>query len=249
MKYLYGLKQLQWLFRKLYYLSLKGMNFNIVGSGEDYVLKIVSEKKNHKELVIFDVGANVGQYASLVYKTLSSRSLIHCFEPSSQSFKMLQNNVGDFENVRLNSFGLGSASEEITFYGDDETSTFASAYQQGNLSTAIEKVQIETLDAYLEQNKISEIDLLKIDVEGYDLNVLKGAKKSIDSGIIEHIQFEFGGTQIAPRVFIKDFWDLLSPSFDIYRVLKNGLSEIRTYSDSLEIFAYSNYLAIRKSSE
>jgi hypothetical protein len=110
----------------------------------------------------------------------------------------------------------------------------------------LDLIPIDTVDNFCKNNSISSISFLKIDVEGFDLDVLKGAKSMIDNGQIDLIQFEFGGTQIIPRIFIKDFWEILNTNYSIHRILKNGLLEIKEYSDSLEIFAYANYLAIKK---
>jgi hypothetical protein len=69
--------------------------------------------------------------------------------------------------------------------------------------------------------------------------MLKGNK-------IKFIQFEFGGTDIDARVFFRDFYFLLSPKYNIYRILKNGLYPIKVYKESEEIFITTNYLAILK---
>jgi hypothetical protein len=83
-------------------------------------------------------------------------------------------------------------------------------------------------------------------VEGADLDVLKGAKRLLKNRKIKFIQFEFGGTQIAPRVFLRDFYELLEKDYSLYRVLSDGLQNIEQYSEHYEIFSYANYLAILK---
>lgn len=98
----------------------------------------------------------------------------------------------------------------------------------------------------MQREKIRNIDFLKIDVEGDELNVLYGASNMLEMRGIKAIQFEFGGTHIDSRTYFRDFWNLLSPQYDIYRVIQNGLHRICKYTELLEIFACQNFLAILK---
>lgn len=63
---------------------------------------------------------------------------------------------------------------------------------------------------------------------------------------IEVIQFEFGGCNIDSRTYFQDFYYLLKDNYKIYRILKNGLIEIKSYKEIYEIFITINYLAIKK---
>ena len=60
------------------------------------------------------------------------------------------------------------------------------------------------------------------------------------------IQFEFGGCNIDYRTYFRDFYYLLKENYKIYRILKDGLFELKQYKESYEIFINVNYLAIRK---
>jgi hypothetical protein len=68
----------------------------------------------------------------------------------------------------------------------------------------------------------------------------------LDENKIKAIQFEFGGCNIDSRTYFKDFWNMLHEKYYIYRILKNGLHEMPKYSEFLEIFHYSNFLAVNK---
>jgi hypothetical protein len=84
-----------------------------------------------------------------------------------------------------------------------------------------------------------------MDVEGNELNILNGAKRMIENDSIDFIQFEFGGCNIDSRTFFQDFFYLLKERYRIYRILKNGLYPIDSYSEKYEIFITTNYLAQR----
>ena len=84
---------------------------------------------------------------------------------------------------------------------------------------------------------------MKIDVEGYEMNVLKGVGELIEN--ISLIQFEFGGTQVDTRNFFRDFWLYFEEKkFKLFRISQNGIKPINHYSVNLECFYFSNYLAI-----
>jgi len=157
------------------------------------------------QLQIIDVGANRGQSIHLYKKTFTNPK-ISAFEPSDEVFRKLVKKCKNLENVNLFNFGLGEYKSLATFYESalDETSTFAypntkSSYFRlkafilliNEKSMFREKlVQIETLDNFMENQSIQRVDLLKIDVEGFELQVLKGAQKSLHAGKVFAIQME-----------------------------------------------------------
>ena len=139
---------------------------------------------------------------------------------------------------------------ELALFADAEQSGMTSVYnrdlQHINVSfTQHEVAAFTTVDAFSVDAGIGQIDLLKIDVEGHELAVLKGAARMIDEGHVRFIQFEFGGTSIDSRTYFRDFWQLLSPRYTIYRIVGNGLRRIDAYTEFLEIFVTVNFLAER----
>ena len=103
-----------------------------------------------------------------------------------------------------------------------------------------------TLDAYARENGVRRIALLKVDTEGNEYKVLLGARELLRSGAIAAIQFEFNEMNVASRVFVRDFLDLL-PNYDMYRLLPRGLLRIDPYIPVYsEIFGFQNIVAIRR---
>ena len=246
-----GNKYLQSFFDFLHKVALKGMNYDRGHvpelSGEKYVLQYIkaffSEKK---EIVVFDVGANRGQYATLALSIFGQNSRIYAFEPSQNAFRSLSSISS--QNISPFLLGLGATKQETQIYYDEEGSVRASLYPNIDYSkyqrklSSTQTIQLTTLDDFCDEQKIKAIDFVKIDVEGHELEVLKGAKTLIESKKIKFIQFEFGIAAIESKIFLKDFFTTLK-GYKIYRILQNGLQEI-DYEERYEIFLTTNYLAV-----
>ncbi|MFY0652179.1 MAG: FkbM family methyltransferase [Cyclobacteriaceae bacterium] len=251
-----GKQAFQSFFRKLYYLSLRGMNYSSTSkyhqNGEDHVLRRINQFYGQKEeLVIFDVGANVGDYSSLIFNIFGDKNYnVHAFEPVKSTFGELSGRITS-DNFHLNNLGLSSEEKKIQIHYDTDASKLSSVYKRKLDHTAIgfdktETIKVSTIDLYSEQNNIEKIEFLKVDVEGHELEVFKGAVSMIESKSIDFIQFEFGGTNIDSRTYFKDLYYALGPSFKLYRIVRDGLVPIDQYSEIHEVFQSCNYLAIRK---
>ncbi len=242
-------KPLQKFFENLHSFSLHGMGYGeceIEVDGEREILKKLNrENKKGKKLIIFDVGANKGDYSLECVKFVKN-SEIYAFEPSKKAFEIFKKNLKNTK-VQSYNFGFGEKEKEGTLFYDDEGTALASLYNRKLdyrkiYFTKKKKIKIKTIDSFCKENSIDKIDLLKIDVEGNELNVLKGAKKMIKDKKIKKIQFEFGGCNIDSKVFLKDFWYLLHKDYNFYRIIgKGGLKYIEKYTESMEIFTIMNY--------
>jgi FkbM family methyltransferase len=147
--------------------------------------------------VYFDVGANVGFYSLQIAKKTQGQSRIFAFEPNHYTFKRLE------LNCSLNSFGncilpiheaLYREEGYINFYESPvHTSATSSLSDFKEIARSATKVKATTLDHVVERESLSRIDLLKIDVEGHELDVLEGAKKTLMQNKIHHLFIEFNG--------------------------------------------------------
>lgn len=244
---IFARKGLQVAFDTLHWIALRGMNYGAanhpINSGELFFLQYL-KKKCGTNLVIFDIGGNVGQFTTLANKVFEGKARIYSFEPTLKAFNNLFQSLKDERNIELFRIGFGSEKGFIEIYYDKAGSVQATAFKDKGKTLQSEIVQITTLDNFCEEMNISHIDFLKIDVEGYELFVLQGAKELIENKKLRYIQFEFGNQQILSKHFLKDFKDILL-DFKIYRLLQNGFIEIND-NPRYEIFQTSNYIAIRK---
>jgi FkbM family methyltransferase len=247
-------KLFQPFFEKLHLLSLAGMNYgngDFLNSGELNTLKYIKKKLNGSgSLKLFDVGANIGNY-SIELANCFADAQIHSFEPSQKTFEHLVRTTSGISSIKPNNIGFGDSETTLRLFSEREGSRLASVYHRnmdhlGISLSNIEEIKLSTIDNYCAANNIGRINLLKLDVEGNELNALKGAQNMLDQGNIDFIQFEMGGANIDSRTYFQDFYYLLKDKFRIYRILSDGLVEIKGYKETYEIFITINYLAERR---
>jgi FkbM family methyltransferase len=247
-----GKKRYQRFFEKLHRASVEGMNYgrgdDIYRSGEIGAMKYVASLLKGGKSVVFDVGANEGSYTRELSRFFLNAD-VYCFEPSHSTYAILKSNVGDLSGVHLGNFGLGKETGEAElYYSEAEGSGIASVYDRrlshiGITLETKEKISIRRIDKFCESEGIPRIDFLKLDIEGHELAALEGAGDMLEQNKIRFIQFEFGGCNIDSRTYFQDFWYLLSPKYNISRIVSDGLYPIQRYSEILEIFRTINYLA------
>ncbi|MDO8604219.1 MAG: FkbM family methyltransferase [bacterium] len=255
---LYGRKLFQVFFESLYRISLYGMNIGSGGdvstSGEMLVLERARKYFDKDTIItIFDVGANKGEYARTIIDIFLGKSIsLFVFEPSKTAFSLLKTTMALVpHNVTLINKGLGEKSEVVPLYSNSPGSKLGSIYERvvpGKAFNEKEEIFLTTIDEFCSANKISRINFIKLDIEGNELRALHGAKNMLEAGNIDIIQFEFGGANIDARTYFRDFWDLLSSNYRLFRVLKDGLQHIPKYDEKFELFSTTNYVAINKES-
>ena len=253
--------RLQPLWSRLHTLAVFAMNYGggglIESSGEEWVLANVVGPacRRVENAVAFDVGANVGDY-SLMLRRHAPEASIYAFEPSAKTCEQLTRNVAQAGRVRAFNLGLSDEEKTVELYSytveGGEASLISSIDkrlppQVLNVEvSASEAVRVQTLDRFCEEQNVERIDFLKLDVEGHELAVLRGARRMLSEGRVSMIQFEFGPANIYSRTYFYDFWTLLSGAYDIHRIVPKGLAPIAYYGEHREIFLTTNYLAVRR---
>jgi FkbM family methyltransferase len=139
--------------------------------------------KNSK--IIFDVGANIGWYAIQLSRIVGENTKIFCFEPVPSTHAKLARNVrlnGLEERIRIFDFGLSDKVGTVEFFLPEISGSVAAS--ERNLHPEEQVVQLsvrlETLDDVVAREQIKRVDLIKCDVEGAELHVLRGAKRTIE---------------------------------------------------------------------
>jgi FkbM family methyltransferase len=248
-----GKRTYQNYFESLHRLALTGMHYgcgsDTESSGERAALEHVIASLDRNTIppyVLFDVGANRGEYARLLMEMFGDKGAVHSFEPSYSTFAALKENLG--AQARLFNIGFGECDGVCVLHSDTEHSGLASLYDRNlkHLSISLdrkEEVVIMTLDKFCASEGIRHIHLLKLDVEGHELRVLEGARAMLQAKAITHIQFEFGGCNIDSETHFRDLYELLTPQYRLFRIVKDGLHAISAYRELDEIFTTINYIA------
>lgn len=203
---------------------------------------VVDEIKR-KNLIVFDVGANTGIWTkALMMHSDSLIDRIFLFEPLPGNFKKLtdRKSKGFFypnEN-KLNLFNIGISSEiaQLEINHESESSTYASLEVLETLlgprSVPLNEktlIKCTTIDSFCKEKNINQIDFLKVDVEGHEYSVLKGAKSMIENHQIKNIIFEFGTHQLFINNQFKVFWDFFQKyNYKLYRLRggENGFGKV-----------------------
>jgi FkbM family methyltransferase len=219
-------------------------------SGELAALRFVQARvpvNTDSPFILFDVGANDGGYLKSALPILGPDVRAWSFEPQSTCFQLLSQQFAKDGRVVLRNIALSDRQEEKEIFFDATGETTASFHHPAGSGPAqFETVPGTTLDEICRTEGIERIHFLKIDTEGHEMQVLLGAARMLQKGAIQAIQFEFGDTFLNTRYHFVDLWQLLSPDFRIFRILRHGLSEIALYSSDLEIYKIANFLCVHK---
>jgi len=199
----------------------------------------------------FDVGAHAGEWSALALR-INSNVTVHCLEPSKATFQQLLSKRLP-ENVVCNNMVLGSFTGDAELHVFHPASGMNSLYIREGLQDGwhqasqqpCETVKLVTLDEYCEKSRIDFIDYFKIDVDGYELEVLRGASHMLGAGRVGFIQSKYGGCNIDAHVLIKDLFELFSLlPYTVHKVFSDKLQEAKSYGQRLENFQYQNWVAI-----
>ena len=218
-------------------------NYDAHSNGEITVLKKLAK---FNPATIIDGGANVGNYTRQITSILNNCT-VYSFEPVKETFEKLTLNLRGQENIILLNKGLYSenCNKNINIYSSDE---HASIYKMDGLpSKSIKTINIELVkgDDFLQENGISHIDLLKLDLEGAEYDALKGFENTIKEGRIKMIQFEYGNINISTKKLLIDYYNFFEPyGYRVGKIFPKNV-EFRKYEVKYEDFLGPNFVAVK----
>jgi FkbM family methyltransferase len=201
-----------------------------------------------QEVIAIDAGANIGNWSAEFLKRLPTAQVIS-FEPSKVAFTKLSERFTNDNRVNCVNSALGKINEDSILYSDEGGSGLGSLTQRRvehfNINFGHqEEIQVQTLDSWINKNKVKSPNVLKMDIEGHEYDLLLGATETLKN--IKVVQFEFGGSNIDTRTYFQDFWYFFQNlGFTIYRLTPTKPILIKHYSESDESFRATNYVAIR----
>ena len=140
---------------------------------------------------VIDVGAHIGEYSLIAMKKMGNTGQVISIEPLDDGCKWLQNNISinNFTNHNVMQCAVGSKSGLMTLYRNSVNGPFGylESIVNGKKLCESTKVKMTTIDEILEKNNIQNVDMLKIDVEGFEYDVLIGCLHSFKTNKIQKI--------------------------------------------------------------
>lgn len=203
-------------------------------------------------MTIIEAGAHDGTDAEYIFK-LNPSVTIHCFEPTASAYKELTVRLAkEIKTGKLfaNNTGLSTETGEAELFIYNELDQRNSlhlnpAHEYDSSLLHKEKIKLIRLDDYIEKNKISRVDFLKIDVEGHETKVIEGVENVLEKKIIKCIQFEYNNNWKAAGFTLENAFNILtSKGFKIFRLTMWGKIHIKRFKQEMEDFIHSNYISL-----
>jgi len=236
----------------LFSLSLRGLgvnNWNSAAlSGERWLVRRLLRTRKHCTVV--DVGANQGDYTAMCLSAAHETRVI-ALEPHPAAFAKLSRRFADHSNVITRAIALGAEPRKAQLFdrsnqaGSQHASLIKSVIEDiHHCNAAAEDVTVALLDTLADELSLEAIMLLKIDTEGSEFDVLRGASRLLAAGRVAVCQIEFNEMNVCSRVFFRDLRDFL-PDYRLFRLLPRGLLALDPYVPiKMELFGYQNIVAL-----
>ena len=251
--FIFGRKSMQLINDLVLSLSLKGKGYMNYGSfedsGEKFFINLIKKEIN----LSLDIGANVGNYTKMLLSDTNSKVI--SFEPLPKAYEELKIIKSNFQDrLEIHNVAIGIKDEILNLSYGTEKSEKASLMKNLEKISFIENqnknevsVQVRRLDYFQNYFKDKVIDFIKIDTEGFEYEVLKGAKNILETHKPKFIQVEFNWHQLIKKQTLYNLSELINFS-DVFKILPHGnkLLHIDPFRPENNIYHLSNYVFIRK---
>ncbi len=193
---------------------------------EDFVIKCVV----NPEGTVLDVGANIGWMSLIFAECVGANGAVYAFEPSAKIYGYLEQLADQRSQIKPICKAVSNTNDDV-FFENEAASNLSHIAQEPSKSG--ELVECITIDEFMCSNNIPRVDFIKVDAEGHDVEVLKGANETLD----QHspiVMFEALGS-----LELKSIISLLDKKFLIYRIFNQyPFSAISNFN------ATNNYFAV-----
>jgi FkbM family methyltransferase len=220
-------------------------------NGEEYLQRWVLDLfQQDRRVHVLDVGANVGQWSVSMLDIARHEGRaedldLHSFEPSSYTFARLSKTL-ESHQINLHQVALSERSGPSLLHVMGKAAPTNSLHALPTMppNTTTEDVVTTTLEEYAAEAGLNNIALVKIDTEGHDLAVLRGAGRLLTEQRICVVQFEYNWRWIVARSFLYDAFKLLDSSgYRLGKLTPRGVEFYPQWDPDLETFVQGNYVA------
>ena len=176
------------------------------------------QKELKEEMICLDIGANIGYYATMESHSVGKSGWVIAIEPSPINFSFLKRNMDlqKTSNYEVHNFAIGNVESEINFL-ISKKSNLSRVVQEGEKipeGCELIRIPLKSIDKLVEEKKLEKLDLLRMDVEGYEMQILEGSKNTIRK-FKPMIQIEIHTEILGPKNLKKVLSDLKNFEYEI----------------------------------
>ncbi|AFZ05325.1 methyltransferase FkbM family [Oscillatoria nigro-viridis PCC 7112] len=238
-------------------MNIDGMPTNNIGNQGNVNNEItIIERFIAPGQVVFDIGANIGSWTKEVLNRCPNVQ-VHVFEPAPSTYETILEKFAEsikIGRVLTNNLAISRLEEIRQFYYYENYTEWSTFYPRSELEKQYNlglpkknHVWTTTIDKYAQTKGIEHINFLKIDTEGGEWEALQGAKKLLQKGQIDYIQFAYGGTFLEANTTLKQVFEYLDDfRYLLFKILPNGLEHIPNFLPQYENYEYSSFLAVNE---
>ena len=181
-----------------------------ISKKERFFANYIKNQIKEESYTFFDIGANKGFYTDFLIEHFGSDHKVYLFEASDRFTGLLKDKFNSSESLSVINKAVSDEVGTVSFFELEDSNNDVEGMSSLNkrevfsqYKTNEKKVDCITFDNFIDDNNISNVKFVKIDTEGFELNVLKGMKKSLERGIVDYIQIEYGDciTEIGKGIF------------------------------------------------
>jgi FkbM family methyltransferase len=178
--------------------------------------------------VVVDAGANIGVYSRVLSRCVGPTGVVHSFEPSPENFRRLQAATRKLANVRLSQAAVGECSGKSELYVSAKLNVDHRTYPTEVVSRYAIPIDIVALDDYFKPGQ--RVDLIKMDIQGYELHALRGADRVLARNPNVKLLLELWpyGLKQAGANWTELINTLVSKNMAVRQVAKHGLVPFRS---------------------
>lgn len=242
--------------RAFYLLSRRDGSLDFDENGErELVERVVNLcKREARPLTVFDVGANYGDWVRMIEASARRANLSGCkvygFEPNPVLAKKLCELASELEDtvcLEVINAAVSNISGRMDFVLASGKGVHHLATEDLSESGKCISAEVTTLDEFDKERNLGKIDMIKIDVEGFDTLAISGAQRLINEGRVDVIQFEYGSLYVRTRSFLFDVIKQVDGTpYKVGRVTKKGIELYEFWHPDVERFYGSNYAVVHE---
>ena len=221
-------------------------------NGEYALIKKLLQLSKNK-FIFFDVGGNKATHTLQFHKLakqLNKEVKSYTFEPFPSAFEIIKKSI--IENciekrcTLVNKAISNTTDKSIFYYDSKEKASGQNSLIKHYMLDSSMIVETITLDRFFKDNKLERINFLKIDIEGFEINAISGAKNIMNKGLVDYIQLEYNQTWIETGGSIKKLMKIIDEKYSLFILRKNSLLSIDSYHFIIDDFYFCNLLLIKK---